>query len=140
MQGSILPNVGAFTGLGGGAGALGGKGGIAGSQIMNSQVWNMLPSLKTGGQRGYAASVRDAPQLVMKVPLQTGINVTVGKGIYAYLLPPTGVPGGGIIGADTLTGSWLVTDLVHEVYTDQRQASATTVFQLNQGPGGLSDS
>jgi len=107
-------------------------GAIAGSQVTNSAVFNngTAPFTKTG-EKSYSAIVKDSPQLVLKVPLQTGLNVTVGGGIWAQLTPPSG----GINTAGyLLAGAWMVTDLVHEIFTDMRDSQATTSMQCVKGP------
>lgn len=131
--GGIFSVLGSLVGLGAAAGA---GASIIGNQITNSTIWPnaTAPFTKTPGEAGYSGAVKGAAQLVMKVPLQTGINVTVGLGIYAYLLPGGVFSTAGSQIIDNLSGPWLVTDLVHELYTDQRQNACTTVLQLNQGP------
>lgn len=67
-------------------------------------------------------------QLVLKVPIQGGLNCTVGKGIYAQLLPPMGEledtyyqPKNG--------GLMLVADLMHEFNNNDKQIAGTTTMR-----------
>lgn len=129
-------------GSGGGAGAAsaGAIGSIIGgaSRLLNRNVntskqgQGVLTSKAPAGGFSTAANALNSPALVLKVPLQTGINCTIGKGIDAQLLPPTG---GKITNSLTylLSGTWLVIKCCHEIYTDQRESQATTVMQTLKG-------
>ncbi len=120
-------------------GAIGGGGGggtLAGLQVTNSKIWPnaTAPFTKTSGEETYSAACKDSAGLVLQVPMQTGLNVTVGKGIWAQLLPPIGIAAGaGNINTYLLNGPWCVTDLVHEIYTDERERQATTTMQCLKG-------
>lgn len=115
-----------------GAGSLGGAPNI---QVTQSNRWNRAsaPDTKTMAERRYAAEAKGGPQLRIKVPMQSGINVTIGKGITAQLLPPTGDLTNANIFAYGMTGKWLVKELLHEVFTDDREVQATTSMALMRG-------
>ena len=110
-------------------------GGRDNRQITNSAgIANAIaPFTKTVGEGAYSAAVRNGPQLALKVPLQTGLNVTVGKGINASLLPPSTGP---IINSGILNLNWMVCDLCHEIYQDDRELNATTNMQCVTQPSG----
>ena len=122
----------------GAVGALSGAGSQYGGRD-NRQVTNsagianaIAPFTKTVGEGWFSAQVRNGPQLALKVPLQTGLNVTVGKGINASLLPPSTGP---IINTGILNLNWMVCDLCHEIYQDDRELNATTNMQMITQPG-----
>jgi hypothetical protein len=71
----------------------------------------------------YALCLKSQPQYLVKVPLQTGINITVGKGVDIQLLPNR------ISKAHPDSGLHMITDLVHEVHNDLRVVNGTTTFQ-----------
>ena len=73
--------------------------------------------------RYYALCLKSQPQYLVKVPLQTGINITVGLGAYLDLLPVS------ISQPHPDTGLYLVTDLFHECHNDLRIVNGTTTFQ-----------
>jgi hypothetical protein len=127
---------GAAGGLSSAIGSIaGGLGGSPNIQYTNSNRWEdeTAPHNKTMGDQSYAAEVKNAPQLKMKVPLQTGFFATVGKRVYAELLPPVGDNLKANPHRYSMTGPWLVKDLVHECYTDNRDVKATTTMQLIRG-------
>jgi hypothetical protein len=113
----------------------GGLGGSPNIQYTNSNRWDRenAPDGKAMGEQSYAAEVKNGPQLKMKVPLQTGFFATVGKRVYAELLPPVGDYFKGNVNSYSMRGDWLVKDLVHELYTDQRDVKGTTTMQLIRG-------
>jgi hypothetical protein len=109
---------------------------LAGLQITNSKIFPnaTAPFTKTSGEQSYSAACKDSPGLVLQVPMQTGLNVTVGRGLWAQLVPPIGIgAGAGNINTYLLNGPWLVTDLVQEIYTDERERQATSTFQCLKG-------
>lgn len=83
---------------------------------------------KTEIERAYLEYVRNQPQYSIKVPLQLGINTTVGKGINVKLLPPSGdlntIQKTGLHG-----GLMFVTDLVHEIENANKLVLGTTTYQ-----------
>ena len=73
--------------------------------------------------RWYAICLKSQPQVLCKVPLNTGINITVGKGAYLELLPDWEGR------TSDASGLYFVTDLVHEIYRASRNVLGTTTFQ-----------
>ena len=130
---------GAGSGLSSAIGSIaGGLGGSPNIQYTNSNRWERenAPDTKAMEEQSFSAEVKNGPQLKIKVPLQTGFFATVGKSINAFLLPPVGdYPGN--IHRYSLSGLWLVKDLVHELYTDNRDVKGTTTMQLIRGGSGV---
>lgn len=113
-----------------------GQGTMAGLQVTDSSRWAnpTAPWTKTPGEKAYSAFVRGAPCLILKVPLQTGLNTTVGVGIWAYLVPPTGDLTNFNQNSYLLSGAWLVTQLCHELFTDvTMEAPGTTTIRATKG-------
>ena len=82
-------------------------------------------------ENAFQGGVKDSTNYLIKVPIQTGINVTVGLGADAHLIPPIG---------DVLSNrrseippNMLVADAMHECYFDQRLLQATSTFRLVKG-------
>jgi hypothetical protein len=113
----------------------GGLGGAPNIQHTNSNRWERgtAPDTKTIAEQNYAAEVRNGPQLRIKVPLQTGLNATVGQSIWCDLLPPVGDLLNTNLAQHKMSGKWLVKDLCHELYTDKRDVKGTTTMQLIRG-------
>jgi hypothetical protein len=86
---------------------------------------------KIESERSFAANVKAGPQYNIRVPLQLGIECTVGKGATFNLLPPVGDQG--VMGYDPNGGLMLLTDLMHEVWNDLREVRGTTTFQAMKG-------
>lgn len=81
-------------------------------------------------QNSFQASVKDGVNYLIKVPIQSGIDCTVGKAINAKLIAPVGdqnTPSRNYIG-----GLMLVADLMHECYFDDRSVQATTTMRAVQ--------
>lgn len=112
-----------------------GLGGVVNHSLTNSYraARPTAPDTKTMGERLYSANARSGPQLVIKVPLQTGINVTVGQGIDVRLIPPVGDVNAFNIFNYNMNGIWLVTDLCHEVHNDTKMMNGVTVLQCVKG-------
>jgi len=89
------------------------------------------PSAKTIGENLFRSQVQDTASMSVKVPIQSGINVTVGRGCYLSLMAPIGdltsPPDGG--GESRLAGTYMIADLCHELFLDDRQQNGTTTFQ-----------
>jgi hypothetical protein len=81
-------------------------------------------------QNAFQARVKDGTNYLIKVPCQTGFNVTVGKGITADLLPPIGDADNN--SAQTVGGQMLVADVNHECYFDDREVQGTTIMRAVQ--------
>jgi hypothetical protein len=108
-------------------GSTGGLGGSPNVQTTNSKQHPdaNAPWRKTAEERAFSASSRGGPQIEVQVPLQTGINVTVGKGFEVQLLPS----GGGNPFRNSASGLYLATDLVHVLEGDNEQSKGTTTIQ-----------
>lgn len=114
-------------------GVFGNHGGMPNYQTMDSahNQKQVDRSDKTERERVYAAAAKNGPKITIKVPIQGGINCTVGKGIFARLLPAAGDrndPSLSISG-----GNMLVTDLCHELAADDKMVNGVTVMQCIKG-------
>jgi len=78
-------------------------------------------------QNAFQAKVKDGTNYLIKVPVQTGFNVTVGKGITAKLLPPIGDSNQNT--AQYLDNQMLVAEVNHECYFDDREVMGTTTMR-----------
>lgn len=77
-------------------------------------------------ENSFQAQVKDGVNYLIKVPIQGGINCTVGRGINAKLIPPHGDQQRG---HNRVGGLMIVADLCHECYFDNREVQATTTFR-----------
>lgn len=82
--------------------------------------------------RWYALYLKSLPQYLVKVPLRTGLNSTAGKGCRLEFTPMHTKPNS----PNPATGTYLVTDLIHEVHNDLRVVNGTTTLQCLQGIKG----
>lgn len=134
-----LPVVGALVGsamsitssvLGGG---IGGHGGRPNYSVMDSAHLpaQLDPSNKSEAEQLYQALIKNGPTITVKVPIQSGIQCTVGKGANLKLLPPVGDVNN--IGPNMASGMYLITDLMHYLVSDDRQCTGTTIFQAARG-------
>ncbi len=122
---NALNSVSGFLGL-----SPGGLGGSPNVQVHNTQLQPAATAAfnKTMKEKMYSAQARGGPQLQWKVPLQTGINVTVGRGARVLLAPPTDLPVD--LNSIGTNGLYFVTDLAHElVVTELGDVVGTTTFQ-----------
>lgn len=108
---------------------------MTGHQLTDSARWpnSTAPFTKTNSEASYSATIRNSPQLLIRVPMQTGLNVTIGQKITAQLMPPTGDLFNVNPYQYSLYGDWLAIRIVHEIYTDQREDSATTTIVNYKG-------
>lgn len=120
--------------------AIGGQnnlGGIANFILQDtSQIpESTQPSNKAGEENYYTAAVKNGPGVTVQVPIQTGLNCTVGKGVYLILQPPTGdiTSAGAAFNDNDSTGMYLVWDLVHSLDLDDRIMPGTTVLRCVKG-------
>lgn len=91
-------------------------------------------SEKTERERLYAATAKAGPRLNIKVPIQGGVNCTVGKGIYASLVPPVGESEFVNMTPNYYKGMWLVIDLMHSLSLDSTNLyNATTTLKCIRG-------
>lgn len=116
-------------------------GGVAGGSRFGGAVNNMLNNSqrveqasdftnKIDKERHYAALIKAAPQYNIRVPLQWGIQHTVGKGAEFKLLPPMGDRD---FDGQNPGGLMLISDLIHEIFFDIKTVQGTTTFQLLKG-------
>lgn len=108
------------------------KGGAAPNQQIANSYRNpraTAPDQKTMSEVRFSSKVRSGHQLLVKVPMQTGINSTIGKGITVTLMPPSGDDLNANPYNYSFSGAWLVTDICHELQTDGKQMAGTTTLQ-----------
>lgn len=86
----------------------------------NDQSLNMVE------QNMFQAQVKDSVNYYIKVPIQSGINITVGKGAHASLLPPVGDLDKG---RQLIGGLMLVADVCHECIFTDTIVQGTTTFR-----------
>jgi hypothetical protein len=72
----------------------------------------------------YAHYTKSRPQYLVRVPLNTGINITVGEGCDLTFTPPHTKPNS----SNAADGLYLITDLIHEVHNDLREVLGTTTI------------
>lgn len=120
----------ASTILGGGAG---GHGGRPNYSVMDSAHLpaQLDPSNKSEAEQLYNALIKNGPTITVKVPIQSGIQCTVGKGADLKLLPPVGDVNQ--IGPNMASGLYLITDLMHYLASDDRQCTGVSIFQCARG-------
>lgn len=129
--GGVMPFAGAlFDGVPGGHGGshnyvVGDREKIPAANMRNTDQDQMLQ-----------AQVASSPQLTIKVPCQSGFRCTVGKGVFARLLPPVGDDQSQSPWPEQNGGQMLVVDLMHEAYLDDRGLAATTTMRLVKGRFG----
>lgn len=130
MSGTSIGSL--INGLGMASGGLGGRPNI---QATHSNRWDnaTAPFNKTIQEAVDAATINNGPMLQIKVPLQTGLFATVGSGVGVQLVPPFGDLTNGNAYTSQLSGNWLVKNLVHEVYCDDREVTGTTSMELVRG-------
>ena len=114
-------------------GAAGGHGGRPNYSVMDSAHLpsQLDPSAKSEAEQLFMALHKNGPCVTVKVPIQSGIYCTVGKGVDLKLLPPVGDVND--IGPNLAAGKYLVTDLMHYLASDDRQLTGVTVMQCSRG-------
>lgn len=133
-----MPSIGSIVGsafslasavLGGGSS----HGGKPNYSVMDSAhlPTQLDPSAKSEAEQLYGALIKNGPGLTVKVPIQSGIQCTVGKGADLRLLPPVGDVNE--IGPNMASGMYLITDLMHYLCSDDRQMTGVTIFQCARG-------
>lgn len=132
---SITPGqvIGTVTGLI--TGKAGRHGGLANYMITDNAHLPLQidPSMKTEAERLYREIAKSGPVITIKVPIQSGINCTVGKGATLNLLPPMGDVQKM---TSDVSGQYLITDLCHSLAADDRMMNATTTMQCMRGGRG----
>lgn len=128
---SFISSVGGI--LRGGGGQHGGKPnyGVFDSHKMKEQA----PHQKARAENAYLAQFKNGVQFAVKVPINTGINVTVGDGVFLKLIPPQGdmsVPS--VLGQDQ-SGLYMVTTLVHTMKFFSSITNGFTAFECAKGGG-----
>lgn len=113
----------------------GGHGGAHNYSSFDSTQFPKANLRATDKARAYQAQIANGPQLTLKVPIQTGLLCTVGKGITAKLIPPTGDMEAAAK-ADRSSGLMLVIDLMHEVSGDGNHMTGTTTMRCAKGGYG----
>lgn len=88
------------------------------------------PSNKTEAERLYSAMTRNGPMITVKVPIQSGILCTVGKGCTLKLLPAMGDAN---IIQNSMSGLYLIMNLCHDCKADDRMVNATTTMECAKG-------
>lgn len=85
-------------------------------------------SSKTVAEWNYKAAFARAPNYLIKVVLEAGMLCTVGQGIKATLMAPlTGK-------FNTIEGTFLIADLMHDCYFDNREIMGTTTMRIVDPP------
>jgi len=74
---------------------------------------------------------QNGPMMRVKVPVQSGMYVTVGKGVQLNLLPPMGDFDG--YGSSDMSGQYLVTEVCHELQLVNKSVQATTTMNCARG-------
>lgn len=115
------------------ASVTGGHGGLQHFPLFDATKIQKENVRNTGAAASYAAKVADGPQITIKVPIQTGILCTVGKGVTINLIPPVGDFTGVPI-ADVNSGNKLVADLCHTIEMAQTGMMGTTTMRLVSPP------
>lgn len=78
-------------------------------------------------QNAFNAAVGNAPHLIIKVPCQTGFNVTVGQGFSAKMIPPAG---DAINASDPMnSGNYLAIRIVHSLHFDESDLQGTSSIE-----------
>jgi hypothetical protein len=100
--------------------------GPIGSQMHNATLDTLRQPLSAFGpikaiqDHDYLARIAASPNYLAKVPINTGIKVTVGKGVTLTLLNTDG---------SQFTENYLVADLMHTCYFDERLVQGTTTMR-----------
>lgn len=122
----LAKNFGAAIGSSGGlASILGGEQNFM-TMDTDHQSASTDPQMKAEAERFFSSNARAGPMITFKVPLQTGINCTVGKAAYCKLIPPVGDLNSS---STDMSGNYLITDLVHEVARDAQAENGTTTMK-----------
>lgn len=111
----------------------GGHGGLQHFPLFDSTILQKENLPNTGKDAAYTAKVASGPQVMIKVPLQTGILCTVGKGVTVSLIAPSGDYTNGNL-RDANSGNKLVADLCHTVETGEQGMQGTTTMRLVSPP------
>lgn len=130
----LLRNLGQSGGIGGALNrfASGRIGGIP--NVLQMDTRRNEPSTEQGMnsiiENAFKARVKNATAYLVKVPIQSGISCTIGKGAHIRLLPPVGDQQS--MGRQRVGGLGLLSHLMHECWFDNRSVQGTTTFRLVQ--------
>lgn len=125
----------AGSAMGGASKFASGKWGGIQNVLQNDSRRNPLsidPGVHQPAVNAFQARVKDGVNYLIKVPIQGGIDCTVGKGIFAKLIPPMGDQRTMASDSQSIGGLMLVADLCHECYFDARLVQGTTTFRAVQ--------
>jgi hypothetical protein len=80
------------------------------------------PSTKTNAEEAFLAKVKKQPNFLIKCTIEAGMKITVGLGVSVKFIPANGV-------SDSMDGMYLVADICHEVFTDNRVVNGTSTMR-----------
>ena len=89
------------------------------------------PHIKACEENAYSAQLMDGVSFAVKVPINTGINCTVGKGVNLTLIPPQSDLSYDYIGED-MSGVYMITTLVHTLRFDASPVNGYTAFECSR--------
>lgn len=87
-------------------------------------------STKTVAEWNYKAAFARAPNYLIKISIEAGMKCTVGKGIKATMMAPLSGQ------FNTVSGNFLIADLMHDCYFDNREITGTTTLRIVDPPIG----
>lgn len=107
-------------------------GGEPNHQLFNSfmSTFESTAAAKTERERLYSATAKGGPRMTVKVPIQSGSEVTVGQGVKLNLVPPLGDLKSGI---NLISGNWLTIDICHEVVQSATGYTGTSTIRCIRG-------
>jgi len=120
--------MGGFSNFAAAAGSLGGS---LNNQTTNSSIFDpaSAPYLKTIAEKALSAATKNRPQVTVRVPLQSGIVVTVGNQVNYQLLPITSDITGFSATVNPLSGTYMVAHLTHQLLITYKKSSGVTIMQ-----------
>lgn len=106
-----------------------GQGGIFGGKhnIIKIDTDKIPPSAvrQTDREQLLRAMLDNAPQVYIKVPIQGGLDATVGVGVDLQIIPPVGARPMASFNVSELSGPALVCTCTHEIHNDNLLSSTT---------------
>ena len=118
---------------------IGSTGSATNRGITSSAIWNAArnteatdPSSKTVAEFQYKAAWAQAKNYLIKISVDSGFKprVTVGNGIEAKMMAPL------VQYTTTISGLFLMADLMHDCYFDNREIMGTTTIRIVDPPKG----
>jgi hypothetical protein len=82
------------------------------------------PSTKTNAEQAFQSAVKESPNYLIKCTIEAGMKITVGLGVSVKFAPPD--PN---MTSNPMDGTYLVADICHEVYTDNRVVNGTSTMR-----------